>query len=75
MVLANATSFYRKSGVAQWRDLRFFPPDLKDGLGLLPRPAPPAEINTHFPPTTTGFMMHKARFNSRHDTMREPLQP
>jgi hypothetical protein len=25
MMLANATNFYRKSGVAQWRDLRFFP--------------------------------------------------
>jgi hypothetical protein len=23
MLLANATNFYRKSGVAQWRDLRF----------------------------------------------------
>jgi hypothetical protein len=23
MMLANATNFYRKSGVAQWRDLRF----------------------------------------------------
>src|ERR1700733_6787004 len=28
MMFANATNFYRKSGVAQWRDLRFplFPP-------------------------------------------------
>jgi hypothetical protein len=23
MMFANATNFYRKSGVAQWRDLRF----------------------------------------------------
>jgi hypothetical protein len=24
MMFANATKFYRKSGVAEWRDLRFF---------------------------------------------------
>jgi hypothetical protein len=24
MMLANANNFYRKSGVAQWRDLRFY---------------------------------------------------
>ena len=23
MMIANATNFYRKSGVAEWRDLRF----------------------------------------------------
>jgi hypothetical protein len=26
MVLANATNFYRKSGVAKWRDLLFLSP-------------------------------------------------
>ena len=25
MMFANATNFYRKSGVAKWRDLRFLP--------------------------------------------------
>jgi hypothetical protein len=24
MMFVNATNFYKKSGVAQWRDLRFF---------------------------------------------------
>ena len=62
MMFTSATNFYRKSGVAEWRDLRFL---------LVARPAP-GKINPHFPPATTGFMMHKARFNSLRDMKREP---
>ena len=36
MVLANATNFYRKSGVAEWRDLRFLFPVLTHPLQAVP---------------------------------------
>ena len=39
-------------------------------LGRSRKPAKSTHIS---PPVTTGFMMHKARFNSLHDVMREPL--
>jgi hypothetical protein len=68
MKFANAIKFYRKYGRSP--TIAF----AQSSKSKMPRSQPAPNLNVHFPPTTTAFMMHKTRFNSLYDTMREPLQ-